>query len=64
MKKEDITFAVSPIDGRYEEKILDLSPIFSEYGLMKYRFIIEVMFFLALGKTGVMGRKLSKKEIA
>jgi len=56
------TFAISPIDGRYKDKVEDLGPIFSEYGLMKYRFIVEVRFFLALSKAGVMTRKLSKKE--
>ncbi len=63
MKKDDITFAISPIDGRYKENVEDLSLIFSEYGLMKYRFTIEVKFFLALSKAGVMPRKISRKEI-
>lgn len=62
--KNDTTYAVSPIDGRYKEKTKNLGPIFSEYGLMKYRFIIEVKYFLVLGKTGIMARKLSKKEIS
>ena len=29
--------AISPIDGRYGSKTADLRPIFSEYGLIKYR---------------------------
>ena len=56
-------FAISPIDGRYKDKVEDLGPVFSEYGLMKYRFIVEVRFFLALSKVGVMTRKVNKKEI-
>lgn len=63
MKKDDIAFAISPVDGRYKEKVEDIALIFSEYGLMKSRFIIEVKFFLALSKAGVMSRKITKKEI-
>jgi adenylosuccinate lyase len=63
MKKDDTAFAISPIDGRYKGNVEDLSPIFSEYGLMKYRFTVEVKFFLALSKAGVMPRKINGKEI-
>ena len=42
----------------------DLSVIFSEYGLMKCRFIVEIRFFLALAKVGVMPRKITQKEIS
>ncbi len=34
--------AVSPIDGRYSEKCADLRPIFSEYGLIRHRVLVEV----------------------
>ena len=40
--------AISPIDGRYANKTYDLSPFFSEYGLIKYRVVVEVKYFLAL----------------
>lgn len=63
MKKDDMIFAISPIDGRYKENVEDLGPIFSEYGLMKYRFIVEIKFFLALSKAGIMLRKITRKEI-
>ena len=43
--------AVSPLDGRYNTKILDLAPIFSEYGLMKYRLIVEIRWFIALSNN-------------
>ena len=33
--------ALSPLDGRYQSKTAILSPIFSEYGLIKYRVIVE-----------------------
>ncbi len=37
--------AISPIDGRYFDKTKALSAIFSEFGLMKYRILIEVVWF-------------------
>ena len=40
--------AISPIDGRYAEKTVELRPIFSEYGLMRYRVIAEVRWLLEL----------------
>lgn len=40
--------AISPIDGRYGNKTSDLQTIFSEFGLIKYRVLVEVHFFQAL----------------
>jgi adenylosuccinate lyase len=40
--------AVSPIDGRYADKTVDLRPIFSEFGLIRYRVLIEVRWLQAL----------------
>lgn len=40
--------AVSPVDGRYRNKIDDLAPYFSEYGLIKYRVEVEIKYFIAL----------------
>jgi len=40
--------AVSPIDGRYRGQIESLSPYFSESGLIKYRVMVEVEYFIAL----------------
>ncbi len=34
--------AISPIDGRYANKTAALKPIFSEYGLIRYRLLVEV----------------------
>lgn len=44
--------AISPIDGRYISKTKDLSPYFSEYGLIKYRVRIEVEYLIALSRVG------------
>ena len=40
--------AISPVDGRYEQKTQELSEYFSEFALIKYRVFIEIQYFLAL----------------
>ncbi len=40
--------AISPIDGRYASKTQALRPIFSEYGLIRYRVLVEVRWLQAL----------------
>ncbi|NLJ44912.1 MAG: adenylosuccinate lyase, partial [Bacteroidales bacterium] len=40
--------AISPIDGRYRHKAEELDRYFSEYGLIKYRLMVEVEYFIAL----------------
>ncbi|WP_312601720.1 MULTISPECIES: adenylosuccinate lyase [Pseudomonas] len=40
--------AVSPIDGRYASKTQDLRPIFSEYGLIRFRAMVEVRWLQRL----------------
>lgn len=40
--------AISPIDGRYREKLAVLGDYFSEQALIKYRVKIEVEYFIAL----------------
>ena len=39
--------SISPLDGRYSEKVSELRDIFSEYGLIKYRVFIEIKWQLA-----------------
>jgi len=34
--------AISPVDGRYQNKTDVLKPVFSEYGLFKFRVLVEV----------------------
>ncbi|OUS33974.1 adenylosuccinate lyase ['Osedax' symbiont bacterium Rs2_46_30_T18] len=43
--------AVSPIDGRYGSKTSDLRPIFSEYGLIRNRVIVEIRWLQKLANT-------------
>jgi adenylosuccinate lyase len=40
--------AISPIDGRYRNKTVSLSPYFSEEALIKYRVQVEVEYFILL----------------
>jgi adenylosuccinate lyase len=40
--------AISPIDGRYARQVEKLRPIFSEYGLIRFRVLVEVRWLLAL----------------
>lgn len=42
--------AISPIDGRYADKCAELREIFSEYGLIKYRTIIEIEWLKSLAE--------------
>ena len=45
--------AISPVDGRYGQRIAELVPFFSEYGLMRYRVVTEVEYFIALSTAGL-----------
>src|SRR5579884_4171340 len=45
--------AVSPIDGRYFEQTRELAPIFSEYGLISRRLLVEGAWLSTLG-SGVL----------
>jgi adenylosuccinate lyase len=43
--------AISPVDGRYGSKVSTLRPIFSEFGLTKYRVTVEVRWLQKLSQT-------------
>ncbi|GLO61233.1 adenylosuccinate lyase [Vibrio sp. MACH09] len=43
--------AVSPVDGRYGSKTIALRSFFSEYGLLKYRTIVEIRWLQKLSAT-------------
>ena len=51
--------ALSPLDGRYAAKVESLRPIFSEYGLMKRRVLVEVRWLLALAEADGIGEVAS-----
>lgn len=41
---------LSPIDGRYADKVAPLRRYLSEYGLIRYRVLVEVRWFIALSQ--------------
>jgi len=40
--------AISPIDGRYRRQVSELAQYFSEYGLIRYRVLVEIEYFISL----------------
>lgn len=58
--------AISPIDGRYRDKVENLAKYFSEYALIRYRVQVEIEYFIALTEVlpqlkGVGTEALNKK---
>jgi adenylosuccinate lyase len=45
--------AISPVDGRYRNKVDQLAAYFSEFGLIRYRFHVEVEYLIALSDVGL-----------
>jgi len=50
MQLDSLT-AISPIDGRYAAKTAGLRPVFSEYGLIYHRLMVEVRWLQTLSRT-------------
>lgn len=46
--------ALTPLDGRYSSKIEELKDIFSEYGLVKKRVLIEIEWLKSLANAGAV----------
>ncbi len=44
----DVLNAISPVDGRYKDKVIELSPFYSEAALFRYRLLVEVEYFIEL----------------
>lgn len=53
MEAKNIISAITPIDGRYADKVKELRGIVSEYGLMKYRVTVEALWLKMLG-SGIL----------
>ena len=51
----DTLTAVSPLDGRYADKTAALRDIFSEYGLIKYRYRVELRWLQILANEQGIG---------
>ena len=62
----DSLLAISPIDGRYSNKCSELQEIFSEFGLIKRRVLVECTWLEALCDDKRIGecKSLSAKERA
>jgi adenylosuccinate lyase len=45
--------AISPVDGRYRNQLEPLAPFFSEWGLIRYRVMVEVEYLIALSGAGL-----------
>ena len=45
--------AISPIDGRYQSRTAALQAYFSEFGLIRYRVLVEVEYLIALVDSGI-----------
>ena len=50
MKSEKL-LSISPLDGRYHQSVENLRTITSEFGLIKYRVIVEIKWFIHLSKN-------------
>lgn len=55
--------AISPVDGRYRSKAEELAIYFSEFGLIKYRVLVEVEYFIALCEEGLQPLKSVNPDI-
>ena len=47
--------AISPVDGRYRNKTGEFFPYFSEFGLIRYRVLVEIEYFIALSQMDIKG---------
>ena len=61
MKSEHL-FSVSPLDGRYNQALKEFREVTSEYGLIKYRVIVEIKWFIHLSKISKI-KELPKLNI-
>jgi len=46
--------AITPVDGRYGARVAALRPLFSEYGLIRQRVVVEVRWLQALAAEGMI----------
>lgn len=54
--------AIAPVDGRYRSKTQDLAPFFSEFGLIYYRVLVEIEYFISLAESGIEPLNTFPKE--
>ncbi|NKB31762.1 MAG: adenylosuccinate lyase [Pseudomonadales bacterium] len=58
--------SLSPLDGRYRNKCEELAPFFSEFGLMRYRVLVEIKWLQKLAATQSISEleQISEEDIA
>ena len=61
---KDTLNSISPLDGRYAAKVVELEKYFSEFALIKNRFIVEVkwLIFMSKNKSIPFVKPFSKKN--
>jgi adenylosuccinate lyase len=52
--------AISPLDGRYRNQLHHLDYYFSEYALIRFRILVEIEYFIALGEKKFFALKPSQ----
>ena len=57
-----MTHTISPLDGRYGDRLQHLSAYFSEFALMRARCQVELFYVLALDKTGLFTPLISTEK--
>ena len=56
--------SISPLDGRYFEKLIELTDYFSEHAIFKQRVFVELMWLKALGsEKKINDLKISGSQI-
>ena len=53
MKSVNPLTSLSPLDGRYYDKVASLRPLLSEFGFMRHRVEVEVAWFIGLSDLGL-----------
>ena len=56
--------SISPVDGRYRDKVESLAGYFSEWALMKYRMGVEIEYFIFLCDHLPQLKPLKEKELS
>ena len=58
-------YAISPIDGRYRDRLRELRPLFSELGLMRQRVRVEVEWFNTLARRAELtgGKPIEERAL-
>lgn len=58
----DELITISPLDGRYWQKIKIISDYFSEGAIFKYRLVIEVNYLIALVERTRIARRMTSRQ--